>query len=178
MGAATAAVFAVLAAAVGAEPALAAFLFQGAVGVVLAVIDTEHHRLPDRVVLPAYGVGASLLLAAALLTGDIEVWLRAVVAAAAVFAGFFVLALINPEGFGFGDVKLGGLLGLYLGWLGWGYVVLGVVAAFVLGSAFALVLIALRRASARTPVPFGPALLAGAFLAVVSGPEVLAAYGG
>ncbi|MDQ3465383.1 MAG: prepilin peptidase, partial [Actinomycetota bacterium] len=87
-------------------------------------------------------------------------------------------ALISPEGFGFGDVKLGGLLGLYLGWLGWDFVILGVVAGFLIGTVIALVLMALRRASLRTPVPFGPALLAGALAAVVAGPQLLTAYGG
>lgn len=178
VGAAAAATFALLAAAIGAEAALPAFLLMGAAGVVLAVIDAEHHRLPDRVVLPTYVVGGALLLIAATLTGDFATWLRALFAAAAVFAVLFVLALISPEGFGFGDVKLGGLLGMYLGWLGWDYVVLGVAAGFLIGTVAALVLVALRRASLRSPVPFGPALLAGALAAVVAGPELLSAYGG
>ena len=173
ISAVSAAVFAVLAAVIGAEAALPAFLLMGAAGLVLAVIDTEHHRLPDRVVLPTYVLGATLLLLAATLTGDFTAWLRSLFAAAVVFAVFFGLALISPEGFGFGDVKLGGLLGMFLGWLGWGYVVLGVVAGFLLGAVVSVLLIALRRASLRTPVPFGPALLAGAMAAVVAGPELL-----
>lgn len=175
---ATAATFGILAAAIGATAALPAFVYLGAVGIVLGVIDTRHHRLPDRVVLPSYVVGEALLLMAATVTGDFAAWLRALSAAAAVFAVFFLLALVSPDGFGFGDVKLGGLLGMHLGWLGWGYVVLGVAAGFVIGTAVALVLVASRRASLRTPVPFGPALLAGALAAVVSGPELLSVYGG
>jgi len=178
IGAATAATFAVLAAAIGAEAALPAFFFIGAVGVVLAVIDAEHHRLPDRVVRPAYLIGGTLLLVAAIVTSDVGSWLRAMAAAAAVFAAFFLLALISPDGLGFGDVKLGGLLGMYLGWLGWGYVLLGVVTGFLAGTAVALALVAVRRASLRTPVPFGPALLVGALVAVAAGPQLLSAYGG
>lgn len=174
----TAATFAVLAVTIGADPALPAFLLLGAVGVTLAVIDTEHHRLPDRIVLPAYVAGGALLLTAAVVTGDLAPWLRALLAAAAVFAVFFLLALISPDGFGFGDVKLGGLLGMFLGWLGWDYVVLGVAAGFLIGTAAAVALVALRRASLRTPVAFGPALLAGALAAMVAGPELLSAYGG
>lgn len=178
VGIAAAATSAVLAGAIGASAALPAFLLMGAAGVVLAVIDTEHHRLPDRVVLPSCAAGAALLLIAATVTGDFAAFARALSAAAAVFAAFFLLALISPEGFGFGDVKLGGLLGLYLGWLGWDFVVLGVAAGFLIGTVIALALMALRRASLRTPVPFGPALLAGALAAVVAGPQLLTAYGG
>jgi len=175
---AAAATWLLLAAAIGATAALPAFLYVGAVGVLLAVIDIEHHRLPDRVVLPSYVVGATLLLAAGGVRGDVAGWLRALAAAAVIFAVFFLLAFISPDGFGFGDVKLGGLLGMHLGWLGWDYVVLGVVAGFLIGTLVSLVLIALRRASLRTPVPFGPALLAGALAAVVAGAQFLTAYGG
>lgn len=178
VAAATGTAFALLAASIGADAALPAFLLMGAVGVTLAVIDTEHHRLPDRLVLPTYVAGEALLLAAATVTGTFEAWVRALLAAAAVFAVFLLLALISPEGFGFGDVKLGGLLGMYLGWLGWDRVVLGVLAGFLIGTVLALVLIVTRRASLRTPVPFGPALLAGALVAVVAGPDLLSAYGG
>lgn len=178
VSAAAAATFSVLAAAIGATAALPAYLFMGAAGVLLAVIDAEHHRLPDRIVLPSYVIGATLLLTAAIVTGDIAAWVRALLAAAAVFAAFLVLALISPDGFGFGDVKLGGLLGMYLGWLGWDDVVLGVAAGFVIGTAVALALVALRRATLRSPVAFGPALLVGALVAVTAGPELFSAYGG
>lgn len=177
-GVVTAAVFAALAAAIGPSLALPAFLVMGALGVVLAVVDAEHHRLPDRLVLPGYVIGEALLLVAAVETEEFEPWLRALGAAAAVFGVLFLLALISPEGLGFGDVKLGGLLGMHLGWLGWGYAVLGVAAGFLVGAVAAALLLAARRTTLRTPVAFGPALLAGALLAVLTGPVLLSAYGG
>lgn len=162
-----------LGSAIGWAPALPAFLWLGAVGVVLGVIDVEHHRLPDRLVLPSYVITDLVLLVAAVLTDDFTPWLRSLGAMAAVFGVLFGLAVISPSGLGFGDVKLGGLLGMHLGWLGWDYVVLGIVLGFVIGAVVSLALIAVRRASLRTAVAFGPALLVGTLTAIVAGPALL-----
>lgn len=164
---------AILAAALGAIAALPAFLFFGAAGVVLAVIDTEHHRLPDRLTLPASAIGTTLLLAAAAYGEEFGSWLRALAAAAVAAGAFLLLALASPGGLGLGDVKLAALLGLYLGWLGWGYLLTGLVLGFVVGALAAVVLLITRRATLRTPIAFGPALLAGTLLAVALGPAVL-----
>jgi leader peptidase (prepilin peptidase)/N-methyltransferase len=68
---------------------------------------------------------------------------------------------------GFGDVKLAGLLGLYLGWLGWSPVWIGTLAGFLLGGLAGVALLVARRAHRRTAIPFGPSMLAGALLAVL-----------
>jgi leader peptidase (prepilin peptidase)/N-methyltransferase len=87
------------------------------------------------------------------------------------------LALLYRGGMGYGDVKLAGLLGLYLGWLGWSSVWIGTFAGFGLGGLAGLTLMLTRGASRRTAIPFGPAMLAGALLALfVSGP-IAAWYG-
>jgi leader peptidase (prepilin peptidase)/N-methyltransferase len=91
-----------------------------------------------------------------------------------VFAAFFVLAFLG--GVGFGDTKLAGVLGLYLGWIGWDTVLLGLVAGFVVGAAVAVVLLIRRLAGWRTDFAFGPALLLGALVAVVSGGPIVDAY--
>ena len=68
---------------------------------------------------------------------------------------------------GFGDVKLAALLGLYLGWLGWSSVAVGAFAGFLLGGVVGVALIVARRGAGRkSRIPFGPFMLAGAFLAV------------
>ena len=53
-------------------------------------------------------------------------------------AGYFVLAFISPAGLGLGDVKLAGVLGGFLGWLGWSQVLFGTLAAFALNAVVAL----------------------------------------
>ena len=145
---------------------LPAYLFLAAAGVLLAVVDLQHHLLPNRVVVPSIGIGALLLLLAALPDRDWEALLRALLGAAVLFLVFLVLALISPRGLGMGDVKLAGLIGLYLGWIGWGAVVVGAAAGFVIQALLALALLAGRRIGLRGELPFGPAMLLGAAVAI------------
>ena len=148
---------------------LPAFLALAAAGVLLTVIDVQHRRLPNRVLVPAFVAGAVLLTAAAALTGDWPALLRGGIAAVVLFAVYLFLALISPRSLGMGDVKLAGLLGLYLGWLGWGVVVVGAAAGFVVQALLALVLLAGRRIGLRSELPFGPAMLLGAAFAIAAG---------
>jgi len=70
---------------------------------------------------------------------------------------------------GFGDVKLAGVLGLYLGWLGWAEVVSGGFLGFLFGGVIGLGLMAVRRAGRKSQIPFGPFMLAGALVAILWG---------
>ena len=162
----TALLFALAALRFGLAWDLPAFLFLAAVGVLLAVIDLQHRLLPNRVVLPSIGIGAVLLLVAALGEQDWDALRRAVLGAVVLFAVFLVLAFVSPSGLGMGDVKLAALLGLYLGWIGWGAVVVGGAAGFVIQALLALVLLAGRRIGLRGELPFGPAMLLGALVAI------------
>ena len=170
---ATAALFGLTGAHFGLTWQLPAFLFLAAVGVLLAVVDLEHRLLPNRILLPATGVAAALLTLAAAATGAWPHLLGAAGGAAALFLVFLVLALIAPAGLGMGDVKLAGLLGLYLGWLGAGVLVVGAVAGFVVQAVIALGLLAARRVGLRGEIPFGPAMLVGAALAIGAGSQWL-----
>lgn len=163
----TAGLFALTTASIGLGWELPAFLFLSAVAVLLAAIDLRHLLLPDRVVLPSLGIGAGLLAVAAAGTGQWDGLLRAGLGAVSLFAAFLVLALISPRSLGMGDVKLAGLIGLFLGWLGWPVLALGAAAGFVVQALVALVLLAGRRVGRRAELPFGPAMLLGAILAVV-----------
>jgi leader peptidase (prepilin peptidase) / N-methyltransferase len=146
---------------------LAAFLLVSIAGVGLAAIDLACLRLPDVIVGPAFGGALLLLGAAAALTGAGGGLLRAVAASAALVGGYLVLALVPGANLGFGDVKLCAPLGLLLGWLGWGAVLLGAVLPHLINGPVALALLLAGRAGRRTALPLGPALLAGALLAVV-----------
>jgi leader peptidase (prepilin peptidase)/N-methyltransferase len=87
----------------------------------------------------------------------------------ALYAFYFLLALVYPAGMGFGDVKLAGVLGLYLGWLGWAEVVTGGFLGFLFGGVGGVLLIAVRRAGRKSMIPFGPYMLAGALVAILCG---------
>lgn len=148
---------------------LPAYLYLGAVGAALAFIDLDVHRLPDLIVLPSYPIAFVLLLVPTVVTGQWGAMLRAVLAGAALFAVYLTLALISPGGggLGFGDVKLAGVLGLLLGWLGWSPVIISVLAAFIAGGVIALILLLLGRASRSSHIAFGPSMILGGWVALM-----------
>jgi leader peptidase (prepilin peptidase) / N-methyltransferase len=162
----TAALFALTAVRFRLSWELPAFLFLAGVGVLLALIDLRHKTLPNRVTLPAIGIGAVLLAVAALATGEWSALGRAALSGAILFVVFFVLVMISPRSIGMGDAKLAALLGLYLGWLGSQVLLLGIAAGFVVQAVLALILLATRRIGLRGELPFGPAMLLGAALAI------------
>jgi leader peptidase (prepilin peptidase)/N-methyltransferase len=166
--AAGAATFALVAAVVGPSPALPAYLYLAWIGLALAVIDVRCHRLPDALTLPAYPISLGLLAAAAVVGSAGGSFVRAA-AGMLVLGGFYRVLAALPAGVGGGDVKLGGVLGLYLGWAGWPHLVLGTFAAFATASAVALALVAARRATLRTHLPFGPFMLVGALIGLAAG---------
>jgi leader peptidase (prepilin peptidase)/N-methyltransferase len=163
----SAVVLGLLGARIGFTPALPAYCLAAGTGVVLASIDIRHHRLPDRIVLPAIlGCGFLLGLAAAV-EGQPSALVRAGAAAAATFGALFALAVLGPGALGFGDVKLGALLGLVLGWLSWSHLVLGLLLGLCLAGLTVAGLLIARRIGWRSHVPLGPPLLAGSWLVVV-----------
>ncbi len=160
-------VCAALARTVGAHPELAVWLLLVPVGLVLGRVDLAVFRLPDVLTLNAFAATAVLLGGAALLPAHHGSWLRALIAAGVLAVVYGLLFLVNPAGMGFGDVKLAPTLGLVLGWYGWGAVVVGTFAGFLLGALTGLVLIAARRATRKTAIPFGPFMLVGTLAAVL-----------
>jgi leader peptidase (prepilin peptidase)/N-methyltransferase len=155
---------------------LLAFLYLAAISVALAAIDLDVHRLPNAIVLQGFAVGIVLLGAASLASGDLEPIARAAAGASTFFAFYFLLAFAYPGGMGFGDVKLAGVLGLFLGFLGWQELIVGVAAAFILGGVLGILLIATGKASRKSGIPFGPWMLAGAWVGVYAGAPVVDGY--
>jgi leader peptidase (prepilin peptidase)/N-methyltransferase len=157
---------------------LAAFLYLAGVSVALALIDIDTHTLPNKIVLPSYVVGIVLLTAAAIQAPEFDSLARAGISMAILFVAYLLLALFYPggSGMGFGDVKLAGVLGLYLGWLGWGPLLVGAFGAFLLGGVFSLGLLALRRVNRKSGIPFGPWMLGGAWLGIFFGEALWRSY--
>jgi leader peptidase (prepilin peptidase) / N-methyltransferase len=172
----TATTWAVLVAARGWNPDLPAYLAVGALGVALAYVDLREHRLPDPLVAAALAAGGGLLAAAAVLTGSWAAYGRGWLVAAVMFLFYLGLAMVRPADLGMGDVKLAGVIGLMLGWLGWPSAVLGAFLGFLFGGLAGLALLLLGRAGRRTPIPFGPFMLLGAIVAIAAGGPVLDAY--
>ena len=128
--------------------------------------------------LPSYIVAGALLLGAAIAGGQWDAALRALLGGVILFVAFYLMAFIKPGAMGFGDVKLSGVLGLYLGWLGWGTLIVGAFGAFLLGGIFSIALLVTRRVSRTSGIPFGPWMIAGAFVGIFFGEQLWAAYFG
>jgi prepilin signal peptidase PulO-like enzyme (type II secretory pathway) len=170
LAALTAATFAVAGWRFGAHADLAAYLYLSAVGPMLAVVDVRVRRLPDLLTLPSYGIGAALLaVAVPFVDGGGTRFRNAVIGLALLWFIYAAQHFVWPDAVGRGDVKLSGVLGLYLGWLGLDGWVTGALATFFIGGAYALGLIAFRRGSRKSEMPYGPFMLAGALLGIIAG---------
>ncbi len=167
---AAAAVVALLFARIGFQPAVAAFAFLGVLGVALAQIDVAVQRLPDRLTLAGYPALVALLTLAAAVTSAWQDLARALLGGLVLGAAYLLLGLLSGGQLGGGDIKLAGLIGLLLGWAGWSALVAGAGLGFVLAAVVGLALLATRRVARRTMISFGPYMLAGALLVILSRP--------
>ncbi|SEG43507.1 leader peptidase (prepilin peptidase) / N-methyltransferase [Thermomonospora echinospora] len=149
---------------------LLAFCYLGVVGSLLAVIDIAVKRLPDFFTLPSYGVGIVLLGMAAFFVADgMFRFVHALLGMAALWFCYAVQHYLRPDAMGRGDVKLAGVIGLHLGWLGQAEWVTGAMAGLLLGGLFGITCMLLGRVGRKDEMPFGPFMLAGALLGVMSG---------
>ena len=174
--AATGVLFGITAWLVGPVWVLPAFLWFVGVTLSLSLIDVDHRRIPNRVLYPGTIVATVLLAGGAVLDGDLAALGRAVAGGAGFFGFLFVLALVARGGFGFGDVKLGFLLGEFAAYRGWGSLFVAGFAAFLIGGLVGVSLMAARRAGRRDLMPFGPALVAGCYLGIAAGEAVFDWY--
>ena len=134
--------------------------------IALAFIDLEHFLLPDRITLP--------LLAVGLLVNTIGGFTDPLSALIGAVSGYGILwavyhayrALTGREGFGYGDFKLLGALGA---WLGWQLLPLVILLSAGVGAAIGITLILIRRHQRSEPLPFGPFLAGAGWLALLWG---------
>ncbi|MDA8282107.1 MAG: A24 family peptidase [Actinomycetota bacterium] len=145
---------------------LAAYSYLALTGAVVSATDLAARRVPNRVVLPAYPITAALLVTASLPSGLWWPLARAGIAAAVLGGFYLALGLAFPAGMGLGDVKWAGVLGAYLGWLGWSAMVDGTLIAFVAAAGALVVARAFGRRQAS--VPMAPFMTLGAVVAVLA----------
>lgn len=148
---------------------LPAYLLVGALGVALAWIDVDVHRLPEGLTLWSLPAILALLTIASATSGDWWAPLRAVGAGAAVWLVYVVLALIRPGGLGLGDATLGGLVALPLGYVGWVLAAQGLVFSILVSGVGTIVLLVLRRVTLKGSVAYGPFIVLGLLAAVLVG---------
>jgi|SRR5579884_1161202 len=141
----------------------------GAVLIPVAVIDFDFRLIPNRITGPA--ALAAVVIGLATRPSGVPAQL---IAGAAGFAFLLVFALAYPRGLGMGDVKLAGVLGLFLGRSVAVALVVGIVAAAVLGVGVIARLGVSR--GRKTAVPFGPFLALGGVVAILAGPQIVHWY--
>jgi leader peptidase (prepilin peptidase)/N-methyltransferase len=144
--------------------------------VALSLIDLEHKILPNKIVYPSVVLGVPLLAITAATGPGLDPWVRALLAGVAGAGGFLIVALISPAGMGMGDVKLAGLIGLFLGYLGWGRLVVSFFAAFAIGAVVGIALMVAGKAGRKTAIPFGPFMALGAVISALAGQTLLDMY--
>ncbi len=137
--------------------------------VALSAIDLEHQRLPTAVLYWTLAVAAPLLVLASALSHRWDELIPAAIGAAGCFLVFFAIWFAVPRAMGFGDVRLAGLCGGWLGWLGASVIPVGLLAAFVFAGVPAVVMLVTGKADRKTKLAFGPYLALGTVVAICFG---------
>jgi leader peptidase (prepilin peptidase) / N-methyltransferase len=136
--------------------------------VAITVIDLRHQIIPDAITLPGIVAG----LVASIVTGRIS-WVESV-GGALLGGGLFVAVIVlSRGGMGGGDLKLGAMLGAFLGWQA---LLVALFVAVMLGGTSAVALVASRRLGRKDAIPFGPFLALGGAVALFWADAMLAWY--
>ena len=147
---------------------LPAYAYFAMLSVPLTIIDVRTYRLPNNLTLSAYPIVLLGLMIPAAIFGDWSAFGRALLAGAALLGLFLILHVINPSGMGLGDVKLAAPMGVLLGWIGWSTAIAGAFIAFLTAALVGLMLMAFGKAGRKSALPFGPFMLAGAWVAILA----------
>jgi leader peptidase (prepilin peptidase) / N-methyltransferase len=159
----------------GQTPILAAWVYLGAVGLLLAYVDWRTRLLPTRIIAPSYAAVCVLVTVATVIDADLHSLVRAALGWLTMGGCYFLLWLAYPRGLGYGDVRLSGLLGIALGYLGWAPLLTGLYSGFLLGGIGGGVL-AMLGAQRRRQFAFGPFMLLGCLVGITFGSTIGAWY--
>ena len=135
-------------------------------GMWLSLIDIDTHLLPRRIVYRTIAIAMPLLVLSAFFdnTGSV---IGTFIGGLGMWCMLRVLEVLSRGDLGGGDVGLGGLLGLYLGWVSYEAILVGLITAFFVGGLFAVALLVTRKANRNTHFAFGPFLIVGTLIAVL-----------
>jgi len=152
----------------GLVPELLSHLLFIALLIAITFIDLEHQIIPNKINL--FGFVSGIIVS--LLTGHLSLL--------NIFFGFlaaggllFLIALLSRGGMGGGDVKLGAVIGVFLGWP---LALLALFISFILGGLGGIVLLALKKKGRKDMIPFGPFLALGSLITLFWGSQILAWY--
>jgi leader peptidase (prepilin peptidase)/N-methyltransferase len=148
--------------------------------IALAVIDFDHHLLPDVLTLPLLWAGLlfHLLWPSPGSSSPFSTLEAGVIGAVAGYLSLWLVyhafrLVTGKEGMGYGDFKLFAALGA---WLGWQALPLIILLSAATGAVTGVALIALGRHGRDKPMPFGPWLAAAGWIALIWGEPLMAAW--
>jgi leader peptidase (prepilin peptidase)/N-methyltransferase len=163
---------------VGLDWTLPAHLLFALVTLVLVVTDLDHKLIPNRILYPGSVAAVALLALGAAAESRLEDLLVGLVTGAAWFLVLLLVAIVARGGFGLGDVKLAFLLGVFTGFAGVRVFLLSVFLTGLYGGIPAIVILVTRRGGTRDDMPYGPAMVLGAWTALAVGDAILRWYTG
>jgi leader peptidase (prepilin peptidase)/N-methyltransferase len=126
------------------------------------LVDFCTHRLARGVTMRAALAGGPLLTLAAINIDETARIATMFGAFVSTLVFFLALSFMSKGGIGSGDVRLAPVLAMFLGWMGWSYVYIGLASGFILGGIWALALMFMGKANRSSHIPFGPFLCVGA----------------
>ena len=165
----TGALFGAMAARLGADAVLPAYWLLVAGLVSIVAVDLEHHLVPNRLVYPLAALGAVLLSFATVLDGTPSRLGQAAVGGVLAFVSLGTLHLAQPRAIGYGDVRLGCVVAIFLGWLSLSLVLASFALALATAALVAVVLLISRRRGFGDRIAFAPFLALGPLLAMLLG---------
>jgi len=173
----TALLFAATPFVVGVSWSLFAYLWFVGLTVALTVTDIDHKLIPNRIIWPGGWIGLGLLAVGGVLDGDLWAFGRGVGGAFIYATLFLIIYVIAPRGgFGQGDIRLGFVLGLFTAYQSWGVLVVAIVGGIFLGGITSVLILLTRIRGRKDHIPFGPYMVAGAYLALAVGAEIAEWY--
>lgn len=166
---ATAVLFAVTVWRFGLSALAITLLYLAIVSVALSVIDLQHGRLPNQITYPTYLIVLCGLIAHAVLERDFSLLARGGIGMVALAGFYYVMRIASRRGMGLGDVMTAGFLGLVLGAVGWSAFAVGAIAGPLIGGVAGIVAMIASRRARGVRIPYGPWLIAGAWLGLICG---------
>lgn len=151
---------------------LPAYLWLAGAGVALAAIDLDVKRLPNVITYPSIMIVGGWLIGSALIQGEPSVAIRTLLGGVSLGVFYLLIAFAYPQGMGLGDVKLAPTLGFALGYLSWSAVIVGGLAAFVIGAIVGVLVMVMKKSGRKTAIPFGPFMLIGALIGMLWGQQL------
>lgn len=161
---------------VGPTALLPGYLFFAGTTIALILTDLDHKRLPDRIVFTGTGLTVALFIGGSVLESQTDQLPVAFLGGLVYLVLFFVLFMVTPGGFGFGDVKLAFLLGFVMAYSGWPELVVGIFLAFLLGGLAGTAIMLFTKRGRKAKMPFGPAMMGAAWLGALWGDSIASWY--